>query len=177
MTHAIDPVIRIAGAALVLSVLLPAGLAQAQNVPDAPAQGRPQAGAEAPPESEDGRYTFNRAGENYLRLDTRSGQVSLCSRRAVGWACTAVPDERAVLEGEIARLQTENGALKRELLARNLPLPEGVRTDPPAAKDEQPKLRMPTNDDVKTVVSFLERMWRQLVDAMTGLQNDIMRKS
>jgi len=57
------------------------------------------------PESDDSRYTFNRVDDGYLRLDGRTGQVSICARRPVGWTCEAVPDERAALEAEIARLQ------------------------------------------------------------------------
>src|SRR5262249_36410369 len=60
------------------------------------------------PESDDSRYTFNRIDDGYLRLDGRTGQVSICARHPVGWTCQAVPDERAVLEAEIARLQGEN---------------------------------------------------------------------
>jgi len=78
------------------------------------------------PESDDSRYTFNRVDDGYLRLDGRTGQVSICARRPVGWTCEAVPDERAALEAEIARLQGENTAVKKELLARNLPLPGTV---------------------------------------------------
>src|SRR5436190_2965411 len=85
-------------------------------------------------ENEDSRYTFNRADDGYLRLDGRTGQVSLCTRRSVGWACRAVPDERTALEAEIARLQGENVALKKEFIARNLPLPGTVKPEPPAPK-------------------------------------------
>src|SRR5580704_2044094 len=42
-------------------------------------------------QNDDNRYTFKRADEGYLRLDGRTGQVSLCTRRVVGWACQAVP--------------------------------------------------------------------------------------
>jgi hypothetical protein len=70
----------------------------------------------APVESDDSRYTFNQVDEGYLRLDGRTGQVSICTRRTVGWACQAVADERTALEAEIARLQAENVVLKKELL-------------------------------------------------------------
>ena len=60
-----------------------------------------------------------------LRLDTRTGAVSICAKKETGWACNAVPDERQALENEIARLQGENGALKKDMLARGLPLPGG----------------------------------------------------
>ena len=42
------------------------------------------------------------------------------------WSCKVVPDERAALESEIARLQRDNAALKKSLLARGIELPSGV---------------------------------------------------
>jgi hypothetical protein len=77
----------------------------------------------ATPDSENGRYSFNPVADGALRLDTRTGQVSQCSRSGVGWSCRVVPDERSALETEIARLQGENASLKKELLARGLPVP------------------------------------------------------
>src|SRR6478752_1447655 len=71
-----------------------------------------------PPEGADSRYTFHRVDDGYVRLDGRTGQVSLCAQRPVGWACQAMPDERAALEAEIARLQGESAALKKELIVR-----------------------------------------------------------
>ena len=55
----------------------------------------------ATPDSENGRYSFNPVADGVLRLDTRTGQVSQCSRSDVGWACKVVPDERTALETEI----------------------------------------------------------------------------
>ena len=52
-------------------------------------------------------FRFNSVADGVLRLDTRTGQVSHCSRSDVGWTCKVVPDERSALETEIARLQSE----------------------------------------------------------------------
>jgi hypothetical protein len=71
----------------------------------------------ATPDSENGRYSFSPVVDGVLRLDTRTGQISQCSRSDAGWACKVVPDERSALETEIARLQGENATLKKELLA------------------------------------------------------------
>jgi hypothetical protein len=72
----------------------------------------------ATPDGQNGRYSFNPLADGVLRLDTRTGQVSECSRSDAGWACKLVPDELSALEIEIARLQDENARLKKELLAR-----------------------------------------------------------
>ena len=57
-------------------------------------------------------------GNDVIRLDTRTGAVSTCSNGGAGWACYAVPDERAALDAEIGRLQADNERLKTELAAR-----------------------------------------------------------
>ena len=86
----------------------------------------------------------------------------------------AVADERAALEAEIARVQGENAALKKELLARNLPLPGAVKPDPPAAKTDDP----PPNDaDLTKMMAFVEKVWRRMVEIITNLQKEAMKKS
>src|SRR6476660_5756248 len=112
----------------------------------------------ATPDSENGRYGFSPVADGVLRLDTRTGQVSPCSRSDAGWACKVVPDERSALETEIARLQGENATLKKELLARGLPVPGG--SSPSGAKPGEPEFKLPNDAEVDKVISFLERVWR-----------------
>src|SRR5262245_53686212 len=129
----------------------------------------------ATPDSENGRYSFNPVADGVLRLDTRTGQVSQCSRSDAGWTCKAVPDERSSLETEIARLQGENATLKKELLARELPLP-GLPS-PPAAKPSEPELKLPSDADVDKVMSFLEKVWRRLIEMGRTVQRDVEKKN
>src|SRR6201994_1331927 len=77
------------------------------------------ANAAETPDTENGRYTLQPSGEGMIRLDTKTGVVSNCSNSAAGWACYAVPDERAALDAEIGRLQAENEKLKAQLAARD----------------------------------------------------------
>jgi hypothetical protein len=127
---------------------------------------------EPTPETEHGRFTFKQVSDGLLRLDSRTGEVALCSRRAVGWACQALPEDRTALESEIARLQGENAALKRELVARGLPLPDGIKGPPAAAKPDQ-DLKLPSDADLDRAMSFLERAWRRLVEMVQKLQRDM----
>jgi hypothetical protein len=127
------------------------------------------------PDSENGRYSFNLVADGVLRLDTRTGQVSQCSQSDVGWTCKAVPDERSALETEIIRLQGENATLKKELLARGLPVP-GV-SSPPVAKPREPELKLPSDTEVDKVISFLEKAWRRLLEMGREVQKDLERKN
>jgi hypothetical protein len=129
----------------------------------------------ATPDSENGRYSFYPVADGVLRLDTRTGQISQCSRSDAGWACKVVPDERSALETEIARLQGENATLKKELLARGLPLPGA--SGPPGAAPSEPELKLPSDADVNKVISFLEKVWRRLVEIGRSVQKDVERKN
>lgn len=157
---------RAAAAILVLAAILPSGT------------GISPAAAQVAPETQNGQFSFHRVNEGYLRLDTRSGQVSLCSYKNLGWTCETVADERQALENEIARLQTGNAALKKELLARGLPLPETVRPDAPAASEKRDlELKLPNHADVDRVFNFVEKVWKRLVDMIVNLQKDGLNKT
>lgn len=119
--------------------------------------------AQTAPDTENGRYQLNKVPEGQVRLDTRTGQVSLCSKSGSGWACQAVPDDRTAFENEITRLQNENARLKKEMLARGVPLPGGVRADTPTATNSM-DLRLPNEADLDRMMAFIERVWRRLVD-------------
>jgi hypothetical protein len=90
----------------------------------------------------------------------------------VVWACHAVPEDRPALESEIARLQGENATLKREFVARGLPLPDGIKAPPATAKSDQ-DLKMPSDSDLDRAMSFLERAWRRLIEMVQNLQREM----
>ena len=129
----------------------------------------------AAPDNENGRYSFNPVVDGVLRLDTRTGQVSHCSRNDTGWACKVVPDERSALETEIARLQGDNATLKKQLLARGLSGP-GV-PGPSGAKPGEPELKLPSDAEVDKVISFLEKVWRRLIEMGRTVQKDVEKKN
>jgi hypothetical protein len=119
------------------------------------------------PDSENGRFTFSQVSDGMLRLDTRTGQVSLCGKKDAGWSCAAVPDERSALENEIARLQRENGALKQEMVSRGIALPNTVTGIPPAATDKrelQLNVPLPSDAEIDRMMTAFEKIWRRLVD-------------
>jgi hypothetical protein len=152
--------------------------------------------AQTPPEgSENGRYTFKDVPEGLLRLDSRNGHVSLCSRIASAWACRALPDDREALESEIGRLLDENTTLKKELQARapppstpsepttpqppqlSTPAPQPVPSPPQAGpKHSERQFSAPNDEDVDRMMSFLEKMWRRLLDMAERTQREFDSK-
>ena len=139
--------------------------------------------AQGAPDSENGRFTFKEVPDGILRLDGRTGQVSLCSKISE-WACRTLADDRTALEDEIGRLLDENTALRKQLEARAPVPPETVppsaapTPSPPAAAPPAPKqggreLSLPSDAEVNRMMAFLEKMWRRLLDMAQRTQREL----
>lgn len=130
------------------------------------------------PQSPPNRFTFNRVDGGFLRLDNKSGQIAFCSSHSVGWACQVVPEDRAALEKEIARLQNEVAGLKNEVAALRAPPPPRppAELSPPADKNGDAKIKLPTSEDIERARAAIEDAWRRLVDMIVNFQKDMMRK-
>jgi len=167
---------RSASAVLAASLLLGATAAHAQESPKEPAaEAQPQAGApkDAVPSST-GRFSFAPADGGYLRLDSTTGQVSFCSQRTAGWACQLVPDDRAALDAEIARLQGEISKLKAETAEAAPPRPQAELT--PRSGNDDSTLRFPTREEMERARAAVERAWRHMVEMIYDFQKDVMKK-
>jgi hypothetical protein len=132
---------------------------------------------EATPDTNGGRYTLNKVTDGFVRLDTQTGEVALCSQRTVGWACQVAPEDRAAFESEIARLRGENAALKQALLSRGLPLPSGATPEPSGSHDNDITIRLPDNADIDRAVAYVNRLWNRFVDAVNRAQRQMLNKS
>ncbi len=92
-----------------------AGAAQAQSVTPRPPPPPNPTAPPPPPGPANGRFTMTPVANGFLRLDTRTGAVSLCTVASGQAECRASADERAALEKEIGRLSKENAALKAQI--------------------------------------------------------------
>ena len=73
-----------------------------------------------------GRYVLEKVPEGYLRLDSATGQVSLCAPKEGLWRCSAVPDDIAALTAENERLKARIEELEKSRFAVALPSDEDV---------------------------------------------------
>ena len=151
--------------------------------------------AGALPETDNGRYALSPTGDGVLRLDTRTGAISTCNNSGAGWACYAVPDERAAMDAEVGRLQADNERLKADneklkaQLAEREPTVAGKIEDPlpksDSLKKSEPKVAdgerkieipLPSDRDMDRMMSFLERAWRRLIEMANRVQRDVNGK-
>ncbi|MDI1263721.1 MAG: hypothetical protein PS018_10735 [bacterium] len=140
------------------------------------------------PDTENGRYALSPTGDGVLRLDTRTGAVSTCSNSGAGWACYAVPDERAALDAEIGRLQADNAKMKADLAAREptvtgkieepMPKSDSLRKNEPKAAESPRRIEipLPSDRDMDRMMSFLERAWKRLIEMANRVQKDASGK-
>jgi hypothetical protein len=120
----------------------------------------PAALAQTPaPDNENGRYSMNPVADGVLRLDTRTGQISLCRQKSDSWVCEATADDRAAYEKEIARLQAKVASLEAELKRQ----PGG-------------ELKLPSDAEVDRVMKFFETIFRRFIGMIEGLQRENEQK-
>jgi hypothetical protein len=142
--------------------------------------------AQSQPDTENGRYALAPNPDGVvLRLDTRTGAVSICSNAGAGWACYAAPDERAALDAEIGRLQADNEKLKGQLAGRDgtvtgkteesLPKSDPLKKPEPKVAEGERKIEipLPSDRDMDRMMSFLEKAWRRLIEMANRVQKDV----
>lgn len=100
-----------------------------------------------------GRYTMEKAGEGFLRLDRRTGAMSFCGQAGGSWACNPVTDDRQALAEEIQKLETENRLLRERVLE--------LEGKVPLADGKPPELKLPSDAEMNQVMTWLETWMRR----------------
>jgi hypothetical protein len=101
--------------------------------------------------TETGRFVMRDYPDGVLRMDTRTGAISYCTRADGGVTCRLAADDRTALAQEIDRLRAENEALRRGTAQ--------------AARPAQPGgegMTLPSDAEVDRALSLAERIWRRL---------------
>lgn len=111
------------------------------------------------PDGENGRFTMSPVEGGVMRLDTRTGKISICRQRGEAWACEAAADDRAAYEQEIARLQDKVTKLER-----------GIRTD------DKSEMKLPSDAEVDKAMTFFENILRRFKTMIDNLQREDSQK-
>ena len=112
--------------------------------------------AQNPPPEEG--YSLQPAVGDYLKIDRRTGDVSLCTSRGGAWSCELIADDRKAYEERIAELEAENEKLEKQIAAL-----EAQRAPAPLLDEE----------DERRLQEFLDlgdRMFRHFFDLVERLR-------
>ena len=120
-----------------------------------------------------GRYSMAPAeGGGFIRLDTATGEMTLCRRRDGGWRCEPIGDAARDMQKENERLREENEDLRAEDGRRG---PPGERRghDDLLPEDGRPggqrQFNLPSEQDVDQAFNYIERMLRKFKDRLKDL--------
>ena len=114
------------------------------------------ASAQSPPPEEG--YSLQPATGDYLKIDRRTGDVSLCASRGGAWSCELIADDRKAYEDRIVELEAENERLAKRLAA----LDARERAAPLLDEDDERRLQ--------EFFDLGDRMFRHFFDLVERLR-------
>lgn len=114
------------------------------------------AGAQA---QDDGRYTLRQTDEGYVRMDNRTGEMSICTERAGQLVCKLAADEREALQQDMDDLQNRVDALEKRLAAI-----ETGRQDAVGG--------LPSEDEFEKSLGYMERFFRSFMGIVKEFERD-----
>jgi exonuclease VII small subunit len=103
----------------------------------------------------EGRYRMEKTDAGFIRLDTASGDISLCREKDGQIVCRMAADERAAFEKELDLLTKRVEALEK-----------GGTT---ALTDAKPAL--PTDEEIDRTMSIMEKMMQRFMGIVKNLED------
>jgi hypothetical protein len=120
--------------------------------------------------TEPDRYRLEKSPDGYVRMDTRTGEMSICEEKWDELVCRMAADERSAVQDEIDRLQAELKTLNDRLA--------GLK----ALEDRVAKLEssvtarvensLPTEEDFNKTMSYMERFFRSFMGIVRDFEGE-----
>jgi hypothetical protein len=120
--------------------------------------------------AEPDRYRLEKTPNGYVRMDTRTGEMSVCQEKWGELVCRMAADERTAVQNEMERLQTELKALNDQLATvKALEGRVAKLENSMTAKIEQ---SLPTEEDFNKTMSYMERFFRSFMGIVKDFENE-----
>jgi hypothetical protein len=103
------------------------------------------------------RYRLEKTDGGYIRMDTQSGEMSICREESGQLVCRLAADERSAFEDEVDRLNVALKALEDRVAA--------LEKAGPSSLDSM----LPSDEQVDKAMSMMERFFRGFVDIVKQL--------
>ena len=103
------------------------------------------------------RYTLERTDQGYVRMDTETGEMSICQESSGQLVCRLAADERSAFQDEIDRLSGSLRTLEQRVTAlEKAPVPPGL----------------PSDEEFEKTMGYMERFFRGFMDIVKSFEED-----
>jgi hypothetical protein len=111
------------------------------------------------PAAAEERYQLQKTEGGYVRLNTETGEMSICEEKANQLVCRAAAEERTAFQDELDRLQARLDGLE-ERLARL------------EARPAVPEALLPSDEEIDKSMDVMEKFFRRFMGIMKDIQKD-----
>jgi tetrahydromethanopterin S-methyltransferase subunit B len=116
------------------------------------------------------RFRLEKTPTGYVRMDTKTGEMSLCEEKWGELVCRMAADERTAVQDEIERLQTDVKALEeRVATVKALEGRVAALENSLTAKIER---TLPTEEEFNKTMSYMERFFRGFIGIVKDLEGE-----
>lgn len=118
-----------------------------------------------------GRYSMSPTEGGFVRLDTQTGTMSLCTKSAADWSCADMPESADASRKRLSDLETENKTLRDEIkrMEETFGVAEGAPGKPAEAAPKS--FSIPDEKDVDKAFDYLESMIKKFRERMKKLED------
>lgn len=106
------------------------------------------------------RYTMEKSANGYIRMDRKTGEMSICEERSGQLVCKLAADERSAFQDEVDRLQDRLAGLENRVAEME------------TAWRLNPQNVLPTEEDFEKSLGYMERFFRRFMDIVKDFDQD-----
>lgn len=106
------------------------------------------------------RYQMEKTARGYVRMDTQTGEMSICEERDSQLVCKLAADERTALQDEIGRLQDEVKAIEERVVKLE---------NSPGARLES---TLPSEEEFQKTMGYMERFFRSFMGMIRDFEKE-----
>ncbi|CAN7698811.1 hypothetical protein [Aminobacter sp. LjRoot7] len=106
------------------------------------------------------RYQMEKTDKGYVRMDTQTGEMSICEERDSQLVCKLAADERSALQDELGRVQTELKALDERLVKLESSLTAQLES------------KLPTEEEFQKSMGYMERFFRSFMGIVKDMEKE-----
>jgi hypothetical protein len=104
------------------------------------------------------RYALEKSAQGYVRLDKKTGEMSICQETGGQLVCKLAADDRTAFEDEVDRLRTELDDVEKRVSA---------------LESGSGKSTLPTEEEFDQTMSYVQRFFRSFLDMVKEFDRDL----